>query len=292
MFRAILFVWCLTALAVITTVCSEGGAENPEPPYAADVILEPGLVGREDIIFFEDFETESWKDRWPFHWGAWDDESAAALTEPFAGVRCLSSESITGEHNSVGHGEYILSEPRNNIHMRLYLRLEPGFRMGTCNQLKLFGCTAATSLDNCYGGAGERPDGTKFYINMALSNSLELHFYYYHLNQNDNYGDWTYADKEGRVKILPGHWYSIECLVKANDIGQANGEMKCWVNGQLRGDVGDLTFRSDQTAGIRRLTIINYYGGAGPENTAPRKQNLYLDNVVYAREYIGPYQSE
>jgi len=277
-------------LLLVLTVCKNERNGRLDPPFAEEVVMEPGLAGRRDIIFLEDFETKNWKERWLTYWGGWREDAAAVTVNPFKGNRCLAAVSSRGEHYTTGGSEYILPQPLDEVYYRLYFRLEPSFEMGTCNQYKMFSVRGGASLDECYGRAGIKPEGTRFSVTMGLDNDLELHFYYYHLNQRGGYGDVTYASIGGRVKFQLGRWYSVELLVRANDPDSSNGEIRCWVDGELRGEVTGIRFRTTAETKIRRCTVTNYYGGAGPENTAPRVQRVYMDNIVLARNYVGPYQ--
>lgn len=82
-------------------------------------------------------------------------------------------------------------------------------------------------------------------------------------------------------------WYSIEQYVKLNAPGRADGVMRAWVDGHLVMERTGLRFRDVPELRIESVWFNVYHGGV----TKPANpMSLYIDNVVIAREYIGPLQ--
>jgi Polysaccharide lyase 14 len=254
--------------------------------------LEPGLSAS-DILLFEDFEAHEYKDRWPVYWD--QPVGAGVVSGPekyvFAGNYSAYLEAKKGKHDSLGAGEYVPKQPIEDVaYMRLYLRLEDGFSMGTSQQLKLFTIHAGAELKDAYGGAGVHPSGSdKFSVCLAIDNWRALHFYYYHADQLHGYGDWTYCGGFfSAPKLSPGGWYCLELMVKANTPGQRDGCIKAWQDGRLIGEVKRLRFRDIETVRIRRFSVYLYFGGGEMADTSPKDQRLYVDNLVVSRKPIGP----
>jgi hypothetical protein len=253
--------------------------------------LESGLDSQ-NILFFEDFEAPDYKNNWHVHWNR--PVGAGIVTGPdgyvFAGKRSAYLQSLGGQHKAVGAGEYVPLAPIDDvIYVRLYLRLDDDFSMGTANQLKLFGIRGGATLKDTYGGAGKRPTGNnKFSTTLAIDKWNELHLYTYHMEQRGGYGEWLYCD--GLFcgpELSAGKWHCVEVMLKANTPGMDNGKAKAWLDGGLVISEDGLQFRNNQAVKIRRFSIIDYFGGGGARNTSPRDQRIYIDNYVISKTPIG-----
>jgi len=251
----------------------------------------PALLAAEPILF-EDFEAADYKKKWRVFWNK--PVGAGTVSAPaehvFAGKRSAFLLSRVGEHNADGRGEYVPKTPIDDVaYVRLYLRLDDEFSMGTANQLKLFGLFGGATIENSYGGAGKRPTGEdKFSVRVALNASRELHLYSYHADQVKRYGDHFYCKGLScRPKLNPGRWHCLELMVKNNTPAKHDGEMRLWKDDKPVVHVKDIRFRLIDELEIHRFSIENYFGGGGKKNTSPRDQRLFIDDFVISRERIG-----
>lgn len=249
-------------------------------------------VNSEEVLFFEDFEMPNYKSNWHVQWGK--PVGAGIVTNQngyvFAGKRSSYLQSVENQHKSVGSGEYVPLEPiDNHIYVRLYLRLDDNFTMGSANQLKLFSINGGATLKDTYGGAGKRPTGyNKFGTTLSIDNWNELHLYTYHTGQKGGYGEWIYCNGFFcGPKLSIGTWHCIELMLKANTPGIRNGEVKAWLDGDLVISEDELHFRDGENVKIRRFPVTGYFGGAGIRNTSPRNQRIYIDNYVISKKPIG-----
>jgi hypothetical protein len=176
-----------------------------------------------------------------------------------------------------------------------------------------------------YPGPGIKPpaDGSGFFLfqldsvmgRTPLTGESDPgydHGYVYWPKQRSNYGDWWYPDgyvippgangnkgdwlaypnQYPDFKPLPNHlpqrgrWYCYEMMVKANTPGQHNGEMKWWVDGKVVADFPNLFLRSLSSIKIDTAKITL-------DANSPQAQKLtkWTDNVVIAKQYIGPMAS-
>ena len=78
-------------------------------------------------------------------------------------------------------------------------------------------------------------------------------------------------------------WYCFEFMVRVNTLGQHNGEVAYWVNGQLKGRFTNLFIRSRNSLKIDTAEL-NLHALRNPT----RVQRKWYDSVVIARSYIGP----
>jgi hypothetical protein len=70
-----------------------------------------------------------------------------------------------------------------------------------------------------------------------------------------------------------------------NTVGQNDGILRGWVDGILAFEKADIKFRTVSTLKIERIWMNVYHGGTSP---TPENIDLYFDNVVIAKSYIGP----
>ena len=98
-----------------------------------------------------------------------------------------------------------------------------------------------------------------------------------------------YPDFVKRPCFLPqrGRWYCYEFMVRINTIGKRDGEVKWWVDGELKGDWPDLFLRGVSSVTGQPYGIDTARIGNG-RNTCAIELDKWYDNVVVARKYIGP----
>jgi hypothetical protein len=82
-----------------------------------------------------------------------------------------------------------------------------------------------------------------------------------------------------------GQWFEYEMMVKANDLGERNGEVKVWKNGVVVADFPDLFLRSVPDLLIDNVLFTMH------THKSTRVNKVWWDNIVIATEYIGPMVS-
>ncbi len=111
---------------------------------------------------------------------------------------------------------------------------------------------------------------------------IQIGFYTYHLDQEKAYGEssWFLED------IHVGEWYCIEGLVALNDIGESNGELRGFVDGNLVLAEGGWQFRSptQKFVKIRDFWLDIYSGG---RIGAATNMHLTIDSVALGTGRIG-----
>jgi hypothetical protein len=130
------------------------------------------------------------------------------------------------------------------------------------------------------------------------------HIYAYWPFQRERYGDHWYPDgwvKPGGWGLwilypfqypdfepLPnwqpvrGLWYCYELMVKVNTLGQRDGVVAYWIDGQLAGRFPNLFIRSIDSLKVN-YAALNLHA-----SSSSRINKKWYDNVVIARKYIGP----
>jgi hypothetical protein len=103
------------------------------------------------------------------------------------------------------------------------------------------------------------------------------------------YGDiWRWIEGYGGY-LENNKWYCIDQYCKMNtvvgDSGQHDGILRAWVDGRLAFEKTDIRFRHVTSLKIEKIWMNVYHGGTDP---TPENIDVYFDNVVIARKYIGP----
>ncbi|MCA9260996.1 MAG: hypothetical protein KDA61_17395, partial [Planctomycetales bacterium] len=137
--------------------------------------------------------------------------------------------------------------------------------------------------------------------------------------------------QDSHLQVRRGEWICLETMVQMNDVGQSNGELALWINGQLVSQLGPgyplgkwtfdkfipnqggegvrwnhelnrresyrtapsgdpfegFRFRTNEALNVNFLWLYVYLtkGSQGHVN------RVWFDDVVVAKEYIGPLES-
>jgi len=172
---------------------------------------------------------------------------------------------------------WVLKCGYRELNLSYRVRFEPGFDFVTSG--KLPGLCGATDTNGCYRYTGGNPpngnDGFSVRVVWHHGDG-RLATYVYHAQQEGTYGDvFVWTDSAGApVKIVPGHWYTIELHVVMNDPGVANGIAEAFLDGRQVSYVDDLLFRNDTVEG-RSIQInemyFNTFHGGNKDSDAPSK---------------------
>ncbi len=272
-------------LAVVLTF-----AATPAAAHLGSPDLEPALVGRSDIIFFEDFEQANYYT----HWGQSSAPSTVSrVASPlFDGDWSLRVRVPAGQHTGIGwqwkFRNFGLPEPEE-IYFRYYVYAADTWDLAANGQVGKWPGIAGT-----YGvaGWGGRPshgdDGWSARMsNYDRGSVIEPAFYCYHADMTGIYGsNWTWGSD---AYLNRNAWHAVEVYGKMNSItggaGNNDGILRGWVDGQLVFEKTDIRFRDVTNLKIECIWFNVYVGGTW---TAEQNMDLYFDNMVFASSYIGP----
>lgn len=260
-------------------------------------ISEPALTLRDDIVFFEDFEKKNWTGHWSSAGHADNTELVGAPDAfPFHGQQSLKIKVNANDHYGVSL-IYKCSNMRggepDEIYFRYYLKFDPDWE---CQGGKMPG------FGGTYGraGWGGRPvNGSDGWSSRGLfsrprGDTIPIGYYCYHADMTGQYGSGWEWQQQNRGYLKKGVWYCVEGYVKLNtpgqqgQPGQKDGILRGWINGQLAFEKTDIRFRDVPTLKVENVWFNVYNGGTW---TFDKDCHLYIDNVVIARKYIGPYVS-
>ncbi|MCA9130585.1 MAG: hypothetical protein KDB22_26030, partial [Planctomycetales bacterium] len=121
--------------------------------------------------------------------------------------------------------------------------------------------------------------------NSATANLRAIGSYVYHAKMEGASGE-TWGWGLGPSGLLEkNRWYSVEQHIRLNTPGNADGILRAWVDGQLVFERNDILFRNTDELKIESVWMNVYHGGMTPPDT---DLTLFIDNLVIARDYIGP----
>ncbi len=281
--------------------CSQGDNGQPSQPVTGLATRYPedkGIAKDPAVIFFCNFDTLQWEQRWS-QVGVKEQIQTIStdkerMFSPFQN-KALSVNLAKGTFTALNTLYKFKKENGNEpeeLYFRYYLRLGKDWNQ-TVQGGKMPG------ISGTYGKAGwggRKCDGTKgwsargtFFQTIPKGNPLGgLHpigTYCYHADMKGTYGDsWVWKNNyHGFLKN--NQWYCIEQYLKMNTPGKKDGILKAWVDGKLAFEKQDIRFRHLPKLKIEQIWMNVYHGGKIP---SPYDQHLFIDNVVIANKYIGP----
>ena len=128
-----------------------------------------------------------------------------------------------------------------------------------------------------------------------------LNVYIYHPEQRSNYGDHFFPSgivlpntslphnfgptfvPRPDINPMLDRWYAFEVMLRANTVGQRDGRVTLWLDGEVIGDFPNLRFRDVATLTIDRFNV-GVHAGSNPRGQTRK----WYDNVVAAKSCIGP----
>jgi len=176
------------------------------------------------------------------------------------------------------------AEPEE-VYFRYYLRLGDDWDPQRGGKLPGIGGTYGR------GGWGGRPSNgrngwsARGQFNGRRDGKTPIGFYCYHADMKGKYGASWIWETDALGYLENNRWYCIEQYVKLNTPGANDGILRGWVDGKLAFEKTDIRMRDVPELKVQFIWINIYHGGLW---SAPSDDHLFIDNVVIARQYIGP----
>ena len=263
---------------------------------AAKFELDRGIATHEAVIFADDFEDGELGARWDERGRT--EQKALSLVDPqhsLGGKRCLRVTATLGENTGDGLTKWF--EPAETVFIRFYTRFAKD-----CDYVHHFVTLRANKglrggdKWSGFGGAGTKPVGDE-----RFSTALEpwgnngrwpapgkWNFYsYWHsmdVSRDGKYWGNSFAPVESAA-IEKERWICAEFMLKHDTPGEADGEQAFWIDGELVGHWRGIDWRTSDSLMANALTLETYITDRWTKNTV---NVVDFDNVVIAREYIGP----
>ncbi|KAA5539765.1 hypothetical protein FYK55_23495 [Roseiconus nitratireducens] len=280
-------------------------SDSPLPAgdgFAAEFSRDQDIANHSAVIFSDDFESGELGAKWDDTSNRGDSlayvhESASQTSQnpSLLGERSLKVTATLGENTGGGFTKWFESADR--LFIRFYTKFDKD-----CDYVHHF-CTlrANKSLQggdrwSGFGGAGELPDGDE-----RFSTAIEpwgnwgrwpppgrwnFYSYWHTMNESPDGKYWGNGFRpESQPNIQRGSWICVEFMIRHNTPGQNDGEQAFWIDGELRGHWKGFNWRTSPTLFANALTLESYV----TDRWTKQSENVvYFDNVVIAKEYIGP----
>ncbi len=147
-----------------------------------------------------------------------------------------------------------------------------------------------------FGGAGQIPDG-----NERFSTAIEpwgnwsqfpppgqwnFYSYWHQMKPSPDKKYWgnSFLPKQ-QDNIPKDKWICVEFMILHNTAGEPDGEQAFWIDGELRGHWKGFNWRTNPKLLANAFTLESYVTNRW---TKQNVNTVFFDNVVIAKEYIGP----
>ena len=272
---------------------------------ASRVVGVQKLIDHPAIIFHDDFETGGLGAEWDEvsnRGGSLsfidESKSVSPAERNVVGQRSVMVTATLGRNTGGGFTKWFKSSER--LFIRFYTKFDKD-----CDYVHHF-CTlrANKSLHggerwSGFGGAGKLPVGDERFSTAIepwgnwgkWSPPGRWNFYsYWHTMKSSPDGKyWGNGFRpESQADIQRGKWICVEFMIVHNTPGKEDGEQAFWIDGELRGHWKGFNWRTSPTLFANAFTLESYVTDRW---TKQKKNVVYFDNVVIAKEYVGPVSS-
>ncbi len=150
----------------------------------------------------------------------------------------------------------------------------PGLCGSDVNQAPDRGCNTGGGFPTGYDGWSAR---SMWRVDGAMEN------YVYHSGQRNFYGD----DELWNAKAQPGKWHNIQHRVVMNTVGQNNGILEAWFDGEKVLSVNNFIYRKTDTIGINLFYFSTFFGGNDSSWAPSTDQQILFDNFAISTKPIN-----
>jgi hypothetical protein len=277
---------------------------DPVPP-PRDVTLETladaealaALQAPGKVLFADDFEGGAESLAKYFEIRGKDDGRALidGVAHTGGGALRLLAPARDGKESGAGASGWLGAKGHDRVYFRRYIRFAEDYDQGNLNHTGggLAG-VAGTSKWDGMGKAGVRPRGDDRFTcgfepwrdwgRAEVPGYLFLYTYWVDMAQGRD-GNWwgnMLEPAKGRRIVPPrGEWVCLEQMIQVNDVGEANGELAAWVDGELYMHMKGFRWRTDERVRIKRFNLGIYVHRAAQDNV------VWYDDVVLSTGYVG-----
>lgn len=265
---------------------------------------DEGIADDPDVLFADNFETGDMK-----HWD--EKRGGVVLMQDGAhsGNWCVQMLMIRGQ-NEGGDAIKWFMPGADRVYARVYVKFSPDYTYP--HHFITLLANQRTNRWSAFGKAGRKPNGSYYSTGMESWFAWgknpppgELHLYTYYLDMEpdrkmDKYWGNSFfppgPDKgvaAGANRVLPrlNEWQCWEFMIQANSApDKPDGKQAMWLDGKLVGEYSGIRWREDLDLKVNCFWLQHY----GFDSSDPTKQfwkeqqAVWFDDVVIARQYIGP----
>ena len=269
--------------------------------YPEDVGIEKDPV----VLFTENFESGDMK-----KWDQTNGPVAMSEDRPHGGRWCVEMPMERGKNHGSDAIKWFLPGA-STVYARFYVRFSKDYQY--CHHFVWLSANQRQNKWSSFGKAGLKPDGTYYSTGMepwfAWGNNPspgEVNLYTYFLDMlpdphmagkywgNGFFPSGPERGKEaGPGRVIPplDQWQCWEFMIQANSApDKADGKQAMWVDGKRVGEFPGIHWRNDPNLLVNCLWLEHYgYDEGDPtKKYSKERQSVWFDDVVVAKEYIGP----
>jgi hypothetical protein len=196
-----------------------------------------------------------------------------------------------------GDGPTKWFEPADTVFVRFYVRFDRN-----CDYVHHFVTLRANKGQrggdkwSGFGGAGNKPAGDERFSTalepwgdwgrLAAPGKWNFYSYWHEMDPAPDKKYWgnQFFPKDQEV-IAKERWICAEFMLKHNTPGKPDGEQAFWIDGKLLGHWRGINWRKTEGLKANALTLESYITDRWTKNPV---NTVYFDNLIIAREYIGP----
>jgi len=213
-----------------------------------------------------------------------------------SGAIQLTAPARDGKSSGAGASYWFGPKGYDQVYLRRYIKFAADYDQGNLNHTG--GGLAGVSGASKWGGmgkAGIRPTGDDRFTSgfepwrdwkrYPAPGYMFLYTYWMDMKRDRDghyWGNMLGPAKDERVTLQRDRWYCLEHMIKANDLGRANGELAAWIDGKLYIHYTGFRWRTAEDVRLKRFNIGVYIHQATQDNT------VWYDDVVLSTGYVGP----
>lgn len=325
------------AVRVVLSLCAFAAPAVADEGIADRYPGDKGIESDPDVVFVEKFDAGT-IDAVLARWESVQEREILALSTEVPEASADGASLLMTHRGGRGNGAHLYRQLRpgyDELYVRFYTRFDRD-----CFPIHHFfhvgGYNPATAWPQ--GGAGVRPRGDeRFTVGIEPhGRSWNWDYYAYWMEmggsppRGQTWGN-SFIRDEPRTKVARDRWTCMELRLKVNDVGESNGEMALWIDGErvsrlgpgfpkgkrvydkfLPGEGGDGVRWSDEGKGPVYTTDppdgrpfegfrwrtderldINFLWVLCYITKAPEGHvsKVWFDNIVVAKRYIGPIRA-
>ena len=274
----------------------------------------PGDIGIDqdpEVLFSDDFESYSVANDLRKKWDAARHEFSTRIScereNVHSGEKALEFTVPQREAELSNTVIKELEEEVDVLFLRYYSKFEKGFDQTRSSHNG--GHISGHYYSDGRATPGKPADGSnKFLANFENRRRDEnvpspgfLAVYCYHPEQRSEFGDnfhpsgnvLPFSHREhpfgsefiSRADMIPelDRWYCFEYMLQANTVGERDGRITCWLDGEIVADFPNMRFRDVESLKIDRFGVNLHIG-----HNIVRENKKWYDDLVAATSYIGP----
>ena len=284
--------WCLLVGTYAEDSSSLPSGDGIAKAYPNDV----AMATHPAVILAENFEDPNYQNRWDEVRDK--DKKVLSLVSPAEerlGKAALQVRADLAHNTGGGLTKWFESAP--TIYIRFYTKFDK-----SSDYIHHFVTLRANkSLQgkdrwSGFGGAGLKPEGdTRFstalepwgnWRKWPAPGRWNFYSYWHEMKPAPDGKYWGNSFKPETAPNIPkDKWICCEFMLKHNTVGKHDGEQAFWIDGKLLGHWKGISWRTSPTVWANALTLEAYVTDRWTKNPI---NIVTFDNLVVAREYIGP----